>query len=202
MRCKNMPAFFVLALMLSACGGGGGGGGGSVTPPATAVGIFVDSIVAGIQYQTATKSGVTNSAGEYEYLPGETVTFLIGDIVVGSAPAGPVVTPLSLVSGATDATNPVVTNIVRLLLTLDDDGNPDNGISIPPATLTAAAGLTVNFQADPASLESDTGLTTLLTAISAPPLVDVTTAQTHFAETLASNWGAMQWGTGTWSAAL
>lgn len=202
MRCKNMLALFASALILSACGGGGGGGSsGDVTPPATAIGVFVDSTVAGVQYQTPTKSGITNSAGEYDYLPGETVTFFIGGIVLGSAPAGPVVTPLALVSGATDATNPVVTNIVRLLLTLDNDGNPDNGINILPATVTAAAGLSVDFTVDPVNLDTDTGVTDLLAAIAGPPLVDVTTAQTHFAQTLASTWGSMQWGTGIWMAA-
>ena len=205
MHFNRMPALIALALIVSACssGGGGGssgGGGGNGATPATVTGVFVDSTVAGIQYFTQTKSGVTNSAGEYDYLPGETVTFKIGDIVVGSAPAGPVVTPLTLVSGATDETDPIVTNIVRLLLTLDDDGNPDNGISIPTSTLTAAAGLSVDFTIDPVNLGSDTGVSTLLTAVSAPPLVDSATAQTHFAQTLASTWGSMTWGTGTWMA--
>jgi len=123
--------------LLTACGGGGGGGGGDESTnlcTTTCTGIFVDDPVAGLHYETPTFSGTTNSAGEFDYLPGETVTFSIGGIVLGSAEAGPVVTPLTLVSGATDATDPVVTNIVRLLLTLDDDGNPDNGISISAAT--------------------------------------------------------------------
>jgi hypothetical protein len=201
MRGKKLLALCASAFFLSACGGGGGGGGSSPTPapPATSTGVFVDSVVAGLHYSTATKSGETNSAGEYDYLPGETVTFSIGGIVLGSALAGPVVTPLTLVSGATDETDPVVTNIVRLLLTLDDDGIPGNGITISPATAAAAVGQTVNFNAP--DLSTDPGMVALLPLLpGTPPLVDATTAQTHFAATLTSTWGSMTWGTGTWMA--
>lgn len=194
-------------IILSACSGGGDSGSTqTVTPPVTPTtptsltGVFIDSLVAGIQYQTPTFSGTTNSAGEYDYLPGETVTFSVGGIVFGSSPAGPVVTPLSLVPGATDASDPVVNNIVRLLLTLDDDGNFDNGITITAATTAAAAGLTVDFTAT--DLSADAGVNTLLAALSGTPaLVGATVAQTHFEETLASSWGTMSWGSGIWQAA-
>jgi len=197
-------------LMLTACGGGDSGSTQSSSPPTTpttvptvsaaSIGVFVDSIVAGIHYQTPTFSGTTNSAGEYEYLPGETVTFSVGGIVFGSSLAGPVVSPLSLVAGASDATDPVVTNIVRLLLTLDEDGNFDNGISITAATTTAAAGLSVDFTAT--DLATDTGVVTLLASLTGTAaLVDPVVAQTHFTQTLSSTWGTMSWGSGTWRAA-
>ena len=190
---------------LMACGGGGGDGGDGgdepSSPPVTAsTGVFVDSVVAGLHYETPTFSGTTNNAGEYDFLPGETVTFSIGGIVLGSATAGPVVTPLTLVSGATDPTDPVVTNIVRFLLTLDDDGNPDNGITISAAATAAAAGLSVDFTTS--DLTTDAGVTTLLAALpGTPTLVDTTVAQTHFTEILGTTWGIMSWGSGTWKAA-
>ncbi len=206
---KKILTLSVLALLLSACGGGGGSDSNNVntdpqtpTPkpaPTPSTGVFIDSPVAGLYYETATYSGTTNALGEYDYLPGETVTFSVGGIILGSSTAGPVVTPLTLVNGATDATDPVVTNIVRLLLTLDDDGNPDNGITISAATAAAATGQTVDFNA--ADLASDPGMSTLLPLLpGSPALIDVTTAQTHFAATLAaeSNWGALAWGNGTW----
>ena len=201
MSCLKYLALCASALILSACGGGGGSGTTTAPPVTPSTGVFVDSVVAGLHYETPTYSGTTNAAGEYDYLPGETVTFSVGGIVFGSSLAGPVVTPLSLVSGATDATDPTVTNIVRLLLTLDDDDDPTNGITIPAATATAAAGLTVDFTVPDISTEAD--VITLLAAIPATALEDAATAQTHFAETLAaqSDWGALAWGTGTWQAA-
>ncbi|MEB3733367.1 hypothetical protein ULF88_02705 [Halopseudomonas pachastrellae] len=48
-----------------------------------------------------------------------------------------VLTPLDL-AGSTDINDPVVINIARLLQTLDEDGNPDNGIVIPELATTAA----------------------------------------------------------------
>ena len=201
MRYKKWLTLSASVFLLSACGGGGGSGKPpTITPPTPSTGVFLDSVVAGLHYETPTHSGTTNNAGEYDYLPGETVTFSVGGIVFGSSLAGPVVSPLSLVSGATDATDPVVTNIVRLLLTLDDDGNPDNGISISSGATTAATGLTVDFNA--ADLALDPGMTSLLALLpGTPPLVDATTAQTHFAQTLSTTWGSLRWGSGTWQVA-
>ena len=195
---EKLLALCTSVVMLSACSGGGDSG-----PPQSTVtpstGVFEDSTVSGLHYATPTYTGTTNSAGEYEYLPGESVTFSIGGIVLGSSVAGPVITPLSLVPGATDATHPMVTNIVRLLLTLDEDSNPDNGINISAAAVTAAANQSVNFNAP--DLATDPGMSNLLAALpGTPALVDATTAQTHFSATLASqsDWGSLSWGSGTW----
>jgi hypothetical protein len=193
-----------LLLTLTACGGGGD----STTATATATetvstGVFIDSAVEGLQYETATRSGTTNSLGEYDYLAGETVTFSIGGIVLGSTIAGPVVTPLSLVPDATSATNPVVTNIVRLLLSLDSDGDPDNGITISSDVTTAANDLAVDFSV--ADLSADDGITSLLNNIQSLTLVSESVAQNHFNQTLAvqakSTWGSLQWGSSQWRSA-
>ena len=201
MSGKKALAICTSVIFLSACGGSNDSENPATTAPVTSTGIFIDSAVEGLQYTTDTLSGITNAAGEYQYIAGETVRFSIGGIELGSAPAGPVVTPLSLVNGAIDQTDPVVTNIVRLLLTLDSDSLPDNGITISAATSAAAAGLTVDFTGQ--DLASDPGVTTLLSQISnQPALVDAQTAQTHFAATLnqQSSWGSMVWGSGTWQA--
>jgi len=187
-------------IMLAACGGGGS------EPPVTtatpSVGVFVDSAVGGLQYQAPSYSGSTNTLGEFNYLPGERITFSIGDIVLGSAQAGAIITPLSLVPGASGANDPTVTNIVRLLLTLDDDNNPDNGINLGNEITVAAQNLSINFSA--ADLSADPGVNSLLTALPAQPtLIDNETAQAHFSASLAtqSNWGTMAWGGGIWKSA-
>jgi hypothetical protein len=193
-----------LLLTLTACGGGGGSDSTTATAIETvSTGVFIDSAVEGLQYETATQSGTTNSLGEYDYLAGETVTFSIGGIVLGSTIAGPVVTPLSLVSDATSATNPVVTNIVRLLLSLDSDGDPDNGITISSEVTTAANDLAVDFSE--ADLSADDGITNLLNNLPTLTLVSESVAQNHFNQTLAvqakSTWGSLQWGSSQWRSA-
>jgi hypothetical protein len=192
-----------LLLTLTACGGGGSDSATATATETASTGVFIDSAVEGLQYETATQSGTTNSLGEYDYLAGETVTFSIGGIVLGSTIAGPVVTPLSLVPDATSATNPVVTNIVRLLLSLDSDGDPDNGITISSDVTTAANDLTVDFSV--ADLSADDGITSLLNNLQSITLVSESVAQNHFNQTLAvqakSTWGSLQWGSSQWRSA-
>lgn len=108
-------------------------------------GVFVDSRVVGLQYQTETEIGITGPNGEFNYRSGETITFFIGDIVLGEAEAEPIMTPVDLVEGATDQMDDEVTNIARLLQTLDDDGDPDNGILITQAVREVAVGITLDF---------------------------------------------------------
>ena len=203
---KQMWLTAGLLLTLTACGGSGGSDSTTATATETetvSTGVFIDSAVEGLQYETATRSGTTNSLGEYDYLAGETVTFSIGGIVLGSTIAGPVVTPLSLVPDATSTTNPVVTNIVRLLLSLDSDGDPDNGITISSEVTTAANDLAVDFSE--ADLSADDGITSLLNNIQSLTLVSESVAQNHFNQTLAvqakSTWGSLQWGSSQWRSA-
>ena len=133
----------------------------------TETGMLFDSPVSGVNYNTATQSGVTDAQGNYSYLPGETVTFSIGDITFPPAKAAQVVTPLDMV-GKTDLTDTSVINITRLLQTLDVDGDPSNGIEISTAAHTAATGLTIDFQSptfdtDVANLVANSGsITTTL----------------------------------------
>jgi hypothetical protein len=183
-----------LLLALTAC---------SSETPTLLTGVFIDSAVEGLHYQTATLSGTTNIRGEYNYLPGETVTFSIGGIVLGSTPAGPVVTPLLLVVGATSANNPQVINIVRLLLSLDSDGDPNNGITVTNEVATAVAELTVDFTV--ADLSTDPGVISLLSSFPNFTLATAAAAYTHFSQTLAvlstSTWGSLQWGSSQWRSA-
>jgi hypothetical protein len=192
-------ALLMMVCSLAACGFDS-----APTDETLLTGVFVDSAVEGLHYETATQSGTTNSLGEYFYLQGETVTFSIGAIELGTAPASGVVTPLSIVPDAVSADNVQVNNIVRFLLSLDSDGDPDNGISISSDITTAAADMVVDFSV--ADLSVDPGVTALLDASPAIILVDETTAQSHFNETLAlldaepnTAWGNLQWGSGTWS---
>jgi hypothetical protein len=93
-------------------------------------GIFLDSPVEGLHYQTVTMSGFTDENGTFMYHQGESVSFMIGNYQLGSAPGSHIITPIDLVPGALDEMHPTVTNMVRLLQSLDQDGNLENGITI------------------------------------------------------------------------
>lgn len=153
----NTIALLPLTLALTAClsGGGGGGGGDSA---AGKTGRLIDSAVAGVSYSTAQFSGTTNADGEYLYQDGETVTFRIGDIVFPAVTAKGVLTPLDL-AGSTDINDPVVINIARLLQTLDEDGNPDNGIVIPELASTAALDFNLPVADFAAAVQAALGIT-------------------------------------------
>ena len=137
------------ALTLVACGGGSDGGSTNVL-----TGVFVDSAVAGIGYKTATQSGVTNAKGEYSYLTGETVTFFIGSIQFPPVAAKGTVTPLDLAQ-TTDINNQIVSNILVLLQSLDEDGNPNNGITIPSVAASRATSA-VSFDVSPLAFSANT----------------------------------------------
>lgn len=118
-----------LAASLVACGGGGSSP--TASGGTTQVATFIDSHVEGLAFRSASRSGLTDRNGNFPYTPGETLTFSIGSIILGSVtPTGNKVTPLQLVPGAAGAQDARVTRILRTLQTLDSDGNLDNGIQI------------------------------------------------------------------------
>lgn len=140
-------------LWLNGCGG--------TSDPLT--GTFVDSPVAGLNYQTPTITGTTDAEGRFKYFEGETVTFSIGGLKLGSAVSGSVVTPISLVSGAVDVTNQTVTNLCVFLQTLDEDGDLNNGIKINTQTAAIVSNYTgINFNQASAAFSSDATVTALL----------------------------------------
>lgn len=106
----------------------------------TLQGQFIDSAVSGLFYQTESQEGFTDHNGYFDYADGETVSFFIGNIALGSAPAADIVTPADI-AGSSGGLNAASVNILRLLQTLDFDGDPSNGISITTNTHLAASQL-------------------------------------------------------------
>lgn len=142
---KKFLVTVISSTILTACGGGGGGSETSSTPLSTSTGVFLDSPVAGLNYQTTTQSGLTNAQGEFVYIEGETITFYIGGTQLGVTLAEETITPFSLLGitplgtefeitkalSATDVNSfDRALNIATLLQTLDSDGNPENGIDL------------------------------------------------------------------------
>ena len=177
-------------IAISACGGSGSGGsddggvGGTAATEKT--GTFIDSPVINIGYRTETLQGVTNALGEYQYLPGETVTFFIGDLTFPAVKATGMVTPLDI-ADTQDTANPKVINIIRLLQTLDKDGDPSNGITITDQAKSSA--VLVDFDLSEADFAAAPDVMALITNanldIPVTELVDAVDALSHFKQTLA-----------------
>ncbi len=152
-------------------------------------GTFLDAAVEGITYQGLGASGTTTSSGTFFYSEGSRVTFSIGGIVLGTAAGNSIVTPID-VAGATDESDQRVINMLRLLQTLDDDGDTSNGIKITQTTRTAAASMTADFDQTPAAFTGSTAtnITTLTQTRSAgeTTLISATDALNHFQSTLSS----------------
>lgn len=192
----------VLALaatsLVCACGGGGSGSGDNppvTQPPERLSGVFVDARVAGLQVRAAGQQQLTNALGQFDYDAGESVQFSIGDIQLGSAPSAAVITPVELVPGATGedlfADPPAVLNIIRLMLTLDADADPDTGFTLTRQTRTAGLGRSLDFAqsldafgADPAVAEFIAAATGGLAARkTSRSLVSAEAAAAHFQQT-------------------
>lgn len=116
------------ALALTACGGGGDDAPTAVA--GTQTGVFVDSAVSGLSYETSSGvKGTTDDKGQFKYNPGDTVTFKIGSVTLGTGKATGTVTPADISEGGEDSNK--FTNLLVLLQSLDTDGDPANGITLP-----------------------------------------------------------------------
>lgn len=176
----------IIGALLVGCGGSGSGSGSSSDTVKT--GVFLDSPVINIGYRTETLEGVTNSLGEYEYLRGETVTFFIGDLELPPVTATGTVTPLDI-AATQDTSDSEVVNIIRLLQTLDKNGNLDDGITIADRAIAWAT--QVDFTLSISDFAASSAVDTLITNggqdVVVTALVSTDSAISHFEEKLAEN---------------
>lgn len=123
----------------SSSSGGGVGSGPELT------GTFVDGIQ-GLYYESPSFSGLTDADGTYRYREGEEVRFSLGDVEFGTALGAPALSLFEL-AGSAPLTSEVdlrvalgdhqrvdaldlVSNRMLLLLILDRDQDPTNGIDL------------------------------------------------------------------------
>jgi len=186
------------ASTLVACGGGGSNPAPEITSASTAdgassnsqtlTGVFIDSAVKGLRWVSGDLEGITDAAGTFQYKAGDNVKFYVGDIFIGDATGDSVIIPVDIVAGASDITDPAVINIVRFLMSLDDDDDPSNGIVISEATANLAPRESINFAQSTAdfSIDVESLITTLTSArsTSARTLVSSLDAQKHAEESI------------------
>ena len=107
----------------------------------------------GLKYQTPTLAGFTNERGEFRYRSGEAVTFLVGRLVLGTSEGAPRLNLAQLVNrvaGNIDKLHDAsVTNLARLLQTLDQDGDVENGVTIAPTVHDIVGARVIAFDHPP-----------------------------------------------------
>ncbi len=139
---------------------------------------FLDSAVQGLNYTTGGRSATTDQDGLLFYFPDETIELKLSEISLGSYTNPPsILTPYSIM-GVTEGTpTDNVTNLVRLLLSLDSDSDADNGIQLNTNQFNNLSGLSLaDFNVDNPSFTSSKvpGLT----------LPSVQKAQKHLSRTM------------------
>ena len=112
------------------------------------------------------KTGTTGSAGEFQYLAGDTVQFAVGNIALGSVSGQETVTPKVIADATVNlpagvSSTDVAQNLAVFLQSFDSDGNPDNGITIAADVGIAAASLTLSFAQPTSEFVDDTTLNQL-----------------------------------------
>jgi hypothetical protein len=160
-------------------------------------GHFMDSAVKGLRYESATQSGTTGSDGGFNYEDGEPVTFKMGPIVLGTSMGEEIITPIDMVPGAVDEKHPTVTNMLRFMQTLDEDNNPENGVTLPGYMMDELEGRTINFnmtveefEHDPVLLQFMADMHLLHENYENRMMVSVEDAQAHMRNTMMSMMGS------------
>lgn len=187
-------AAVALAAMLTACGCGSDTSTVVVqpVPPVTpttptvvvgsAAGVLSDAPVQGVAFTAAPSgaAGTTNALGQYTYNPGDTVTFKLGALTLGSTTARATVTPVALAGGSADK----LQNLLVLLQSLGSAGVASDGMTITAAS-AAAVSASIDLALAPASFASsaNTGLVAAMAAGGISRAITSTTAaEAHFLE--------------------
>jgi hypothetical protein len=128
-------------LLLTACGGDG------TQRPAEQTGTLHGGEIQGVEWRTPSRSGTTDASGRFNYLPGEAVTFSIGTVELGTAPGASDISLFTLAGVTPPTTERALRrqldlamsrstpftramNLDLLLIALDADGNPVNGLDV------------------------------------------------------------------------
>jgi hypothetical protein len=191
-----MKKFSLMSLavfsVLAGCGGSDSTPAASAKTPMT--GVFLDGAVENLDYVAGTAAKAsTNAKGEFTCYAGDTVSFSIGGIALGSTLCATTVTPLEL-AATTDIKSSKVNNRLLALQLLDEDRDPSNGIKLTADVKTALASKTLDFNAtaDAFSAAMSANLAAAGSKYADRTIDDSRRAlvREHFEDTLASKVGA------------
>jgi len=185
-----------LLIILSSCGGNDEQPLYLSNHKETKTGVFIDGPVQGISYETNAFSGITDENGTFNYYEGEVIDFYVEGIKLGSATGKPVISPLDIVEGAENILDQEVLNICIFIQSLDEDSDPENGITISPVTrnrikdLMFEEDLNIDFNQDTKDFYEDYDVNFLIGVLSAygtipgKTLLPENSAIQHFSQSL------------------
>ena len=163
-----------ILFLLTACGGSS-----SADTPDIQTGQFIDAPVQGLVYSTATQNGTTDATGLFSYRSGETVSFSLYGQPLLSAPGFKALTPFDIAAGSFNPNYSI--NLIRLLMTIDEDNNASNGIKLP----AYSSPFRVNFDQTVFAFESDANVIAFLASAAAGrSLVSVQSAVEHISSSI------------------
>jgi hypothetical protein len=166
MRIKVIHLAVVSTLALAGCSGSS-----SSVSPTSLTGILSDAYVKGVTYSTTTgASGVTGTNGEFNYAAGDTVTFKIGQVSLGSVSmensalgdlSGKKVVRPKDIAGVTEETDQKALAVAQVIQTAAGASTTDTNIDVGlhAAQFSSASAVTVTSLASASAALSAAGLT-------------------------------------------
>lgn len=220
---KNYVFMLITLFIFVSCGGSSGGSSDGTSPVSPTspdfgleaqvgdiTGVLLDDKVTGIDYASTSHTGTTDGTGNFTCAAGETVTFSVNSLTIGSVPCLPVITPIELVSegehkwdevsfSGDDVTelsasqNTKLKRLLMLMQTIDTNGDPSDGISVDSNLGTTLSGLSFS-QSDMDDLltnDSDAEFTASMNALvtgmgGSTAVANSSSAVSHFQTTLTS----------------
>lgn len=197
MKHSKIAAFVGGILLITGCGEKSSTN-VKLPPDPALTGVFVDSPVSGLNYHSdSVASGQTDGNGEFTYFRGEQLSFSIGELNFPDVPASSVISPLDLFQ-TDNAFHQSVINTVRLLQSLDTDGDATNGITISAdahnvamAALDEGQSVEDFFNQSDADFAADVEVWLNAAGGVTSTLVDKASAITHFVDYLESELGTL-----------
>ena len=163
-------------LVLTACGGGGGS--------SQLLGTFIDDPVGGLAYSCVSASqtiaGTTNDQGQFSYVPGQTCTFKVGSVTIGSivgVPADGKVTPQDVAGVSRSATSAPSALVIAQFLQSLNDGSSSGKIVISTATSDALKNAPAITLVTSTGSVSQADLQNLVVTVAGKTLVSASAAQ-------------------------
>ena len=107
-----------------------------------------------MRYVSGTVTGKTLTGGVFSYQVGNSIKFYVGDVLIGEAVPASVLSPIDLVPGAKDVTNPTVVKIVKFMLAVNSSNDAEQSMLVGDDKHAALAGDSKDLRDDKVDLVS------------------------------------------------